>query len=92
MCTPNFSFAIALVLIETCLLIADRVIEAMLLEQYLREGHHWWFSLTAGYMMLPAVMETFYWITQLKICSCEDREEEDEGGGDSISFWFLPQK
>ena len=72
--SPTFSFAIALVLIETGFLITERVFEAMLMAQYYDEGHFWWFALMAGFIALPAVMETLYWITQLKCCSREDKE------------------
>ena len=72
--SPTFSFAIALVLVETGFLITERVFEGMLMAQYYDEGHFWWFALMAGFIALPAVMETLYWITQLRCCSRHDKE------------------
>ena len=83
--TPNFSFAIALVLIETGFLITERVFEAMLMAQYYEEGHFWWFSLMAGFIALPAVMETLYWITQLRCCT--RRDKEFKYGVTDFKFW-----
>ena len=106
--SPTFSFAIALVLVETGFLITERVFEGMLMAQYYRDGekagprlhelshvteravsgitqprdrlfdhseaNFGWFALMAGFIALPAVMETLYWVTQLRCCSRHDKE------------------
>ena len=59
---PHFTFKIFLAWVELGLLIWERYSEVNLLIEYHRDGHMWWFGLTAAFLSAPGALYLYYYI------------------------------
>jgi hypothetical protein len=61
-------FVVVLSVIEILLLVADRIAEWFNLKHYYVDEHLGWLAITLFFILLPGILETVFWVSQLACC------------------------